>query len=35
VSDYTSVTELIAHGLAADEADAARHALAPAWTWRW
>jgi beta-glucosidase len=27
VSDYTSVTELIQHGLAADEADAARHAL--------
>jgi beta-glucosidase len=27
VSDYTSVTELIHHGLAADEADAARHAL--------
>lgn len=27
VSDYTSVTELIAHGLAADEAEAARHAL--------
>jgi beta-glucosidase len=28
VSDYTSVTELIPHGVAADEADAARHALA-------
>jgi beta-glucosidase len=27
VSDYTSVTELIAHGLAADEAEAARYAL--------
>jgi len=27
VSDYTSVTELINHGLAADEADAARQAL--------
>jgi len=27
VSDYTSVTELINHGIAADEADAARHAL--------
>ncbi|HWP42527.1 MAG TPA: glycoside hydrolase family 3 N-terminal domain-containing protein, partial [Blastocatellia bacterium] len=27
VSDYTSVLELIAHGLAADDAEAARHAL--------
>jgi beta-glucosidase len=27
VSDYTSVTEMIAHGYAADGADAARHAL--------
>ena len=34
-SDYKSVIELVNHGFAADEADAARLALAPASTWRW
>ncbi len=35
VSDYESVKELLAHGVAVDDADAARQALLAGIDWRW
>ena len=35
VSDYTAIQELIAHGYAANAADAALKGIRAASTWRW